>query len=1094
MIKILPSDYQHFQKAIQVADIQIRLTKRQDEYREVFNRFYDDLEKITEPAIVIVAGDVFHNKTDLSPESVKLCKDFLVNVADRLTTILISGNHDANLANKSRLDSLTPVVEAIKHPNLHYLRDSGLYAIGDVLFNNMGIFDQPEKYIKGVNIPDVYKNKYTHIVGLYHGTVDAAVNDLGYVITNKEVTCDFFDGHHIVMLGDIHKAQDLQGFSDGNPIKPIIRYCGSMIQQNHGEVFDGHGYTIWDLNSKEYEHVNLQNDFGYYTIDINKGQLVTDLSTIPPKCRLRVRCFESVVTEVKKAMMDVRDKTDLQEVVYERVPPEDDKKILVITGKDLELAELGKLDHQESLITKYLKNKLEIKDEVKIAEVISVNKHINAQLTKDSNNGAIRWKPKKFEWSNMFSYGENNVIDFSKINGLCGLFAPNRSGKSSVMSALSFCIFDKCDRTSKASEVMNIHKSGFSCKFNFEINGVDYFISREGSADRKGNVSVKTNFWKDEGGVITSLNGEKRSETNDKIREFMGTYEDFVLTTLSVQNVKNSASFIDIGHTERKDILSQFLGLGIFDKLHTVASDRLNELSVIIKTFSKDNEIDKFGKLGQVRQDLEIMLTSSDDEKVKLSDIIHELNNQIVKCTSKLIKLDESVGNWTEDQIRRSIKDLEKTYRSTINDVNTCVESQVNSIPPLQKIVEEKTHDLHEVEGKISEVEKKNISESYKSYQSSLAEYNRVKNELDRLSITIKSQEEKLNHLSKHEFDPNCPFCIKNAGENGKEAVKTKSSLGENIKKQSSLIDLLASTKKDVEAKEWVIKEQDIFTKLLTRRNRVKDEHTIAKNKITEIEKLVDQLKRKLIDNETKYNQDVKVWSDRLDKFLSNKEAIQSNFNVQVEITSLKSQLKAAQDNMKSIDKTLMEITSRIGVANTQIDQIKSKITTAESTEKEFEIYQLYVKCVCRDGIPYELICGAVPEIEREVNVILNQIVEFHAKLETDGKNVIPYIAEGDNKWTMGLSSGFERFALGLAIRVALINLSNLPRPNFLVVDEGFGTADAESLSAMPTLFGFLRSQFDFILIMSHLDSMKDMVDGTIEIRRENDFSIVNFS
>jgi DNA repair exonuclease SbcCD ATPase subunit len=69
-----------------------------------------------------------------------------------------------------------------------------------------------------------------------------------------------------------------------------------------------------------------------------------------------------------------------------------------------------------------------------------------------------------------------------------------------------------------------------------------------------------------------------------------------------------------------------------------------------------------------------------------------------------------------------------------------------------------------------------------------------------------------------------------------------------------------------------------------------------------------------------------------------------------------------------------------------------------------------------------------------------------------------------------------------------------LPRPNFLVVDEGFGTADAESLSAMPTLFGFLRSQFDFILIMSHLDSMKDMVDGTIEIRRENDFSIVNFS
>ena len=58
------------------------------------------------------------------------------------------------------------------------------------------------------------------------------------------------------------------------------------------------------------------------------------------------------------------------------------------------------------------------------------------------------WKPKKFEFGNMFEHGDGNVIDFSNMKGVMGLFASNASGKSSVMSALSF-LFDKCDRAFK---------------------------------------------------------------------------------------------------------------------------------------------------------------------------------------------------------------------------------------------------------------------------------------------------------------------------------------------------------------------------------------------------------------------------------------------------------------------------------------------------------------------------------------------------------------------------------------------------------------------------------------------------------------------
>jgi DNA repair exonuclease SbcCD ATPase subunit len=157
--------------------------------------------------------------------------------------------------------------------------------------------------------------------------------------------------------------------------------------------------------------------------------------------------------------------------------------------------------------------------------------------------------------------------------------------------------------------------------------------------------------------------------------------------------------------------------------------------------------------------------------------------------------------------------------------------------------------------------------------------------------------------------------------------------------------------------------------------------------------------------------------------------------------------------------------------------------------EREHHAYQLYTKSVCRDGIPFEVISVTVPEVEREVNSILSQISSFTAKFETDGKNIVPYIVYDDKKWLMSLTSGFEKFALTIAIRVALINISNLPKMNGIIIDEGFGVLDSENLSSMHQLFVYLKSSFDFVIIISHLDALRDMVDKHMEIVKDDGFS-----
>jgi len=209
MIKLLKTNIPKFTHIFHLADIHIRLNKRHDEYREVFSELYEAVRQSPPNTLVALLGDVFHSKSDLSPECVQMASDLFSTLANLRPTILVAGNHDATLSNKSRLDCLTPIVDALNHPDIHYLRDTGLYGIGNLIFNNMGVFDPPERYLLGKDIPAIYRNQYEHVIALFHGPVDKATLETGYAITNPAIMPPLFDNHDMALLGDIHRAQDM---------------------------------------------------------------------------------------------------------------------------------------------------------------------------------------------------------------------------------------------------------------------------------------------------------------------------------------------------------------------------------------------------------------------------------------------------------------------------------------------------------------------------------------------------------------------------------------------------------------------------------------------------------------------------------------------------------------------------------------------------------------------------------------------------------------------------------------------------------------------------------------------------------------------
>ena len=92
------------------------------------------------------------------------------------------------------------------------------------------------------------------------------------------------------------------------------------------------------------------------------------------------------------------------------------------------------------------------------------------------------------------------------------------------------------------------------------------------------------------------------------------------------------------------------------------------------------------------------------------------------------------------------------------------------------------------------------------------------------------------------------------------------------------------------------------------------------------------------------------------------------------------------------------------------------------------------------------------------------------------------YINYGDSKRVIECGSGMEKLISSMAIRVALINVSSLPKSDILIIDEGFGALDEMNIEACNRLLKSLKKWFKNILIISHVDAVKDTVDNMLDI------------
>ena len=231
-------------RLIHFSDLHIRLFKDHELYRGILEQAFKEWVSI-QPDRVVFTGDLVHSKNQMTPELVEFVAWVLSECAKIAKTIVIIGNHDFLENNNTRLDALTPIIDSLKNDNIVYHKNRGVYDDDNV---NWCVYSLMEHNIP----PDIQKSDKKNI-GLFHGPIQGLYTDIGYKFEDG-FDVDKFSGCDLVLCGDIHKRQvfDIPGGKKAYMV-------GSTIQQNFGEKIDKHGYGVYDVETDQYDFVDLPN-------------------------------------------------------------------------------------------------------------------------------------------------------------------------------------------------------------------------------------------------------------------------------------------------------------------------------------------------------------------------------------------------------------------------------------------------------------------------------------------------------------------------------------------------------------------------------------------------------------------------------------------------------------------------------------------------------------------------------------------------------------------------------------------------------------------------------------------------------------------
>lgn len=658
-----------------------------------------------------------------------------------------------------------------------------------------------------------------------------------------------------------------------------------------------------------------------------------------------------------------------------------------------------------------------------------------------------RWYIKKIEFSNFLSYGDNQVIDFEKCNGITVVESdpPNFGGKTVLtVDLLLFLFFNTTTKTQKAEEIFNrfTDSNKVSVRGDILIDGEEYIIARqiERKKSKSGDWIIKTElefFKKLSDGQLQNFTGEQRRETEEFMKKSIGTMDDFLMTI--VTTASNLEDLLEAKPTARGQVLSRFLGLEFLKKKEETGKEIYSE-------FSKGMMSNVYNTQS-LKQDNE----TSSEEIIRMKEEIEEMTKNINNVDLSLKKGQD----YKDGLLKSKHTDLDKELIS-LNPIK--LQSDITDLESNNDRIKRQINDIQVIEPKEFYHEDKH-DEVKSQIKKTNGELVLAQNKVSEIETLVKKFGDGIQ----------CEHC----GIKLMEAELTKKKIGE-LSTFQTLVGELAKK----------IKELEILERSYVKLKSDFDEY--EKNKL-----IKEKYEVSLESNELK----LEGVKDKLKRYNEVQDKIKKNNDIDTQL--VKANLR--------IDELIQEKRKyeRIQTTNsTQIENLQARIEKnngiilkiAEEFEKE-KIYKIYLDVYGKNGIGKMIMKTMMPLINSELQRLLQDSCYFNLEIRINDKNEVEFIMIDNSTGVEKLmvsGSGYERTIAALALRAVLSKVCSLPKPNIVVMDEVFGKISNDNLELVGEFFVKIKDYFEKIFVISHNPLISNWADKTVKITKSDNISKVS--
>ena len=1112
----------------QLSDIHINNNNyRHDEYQQVFNNLYNEIKKYNDgknELITVICGDLFNSKIHSNAYSITVANDFIQNLIKYSKLIIILGNHDYDeMGNINNILFNSPVICSTKNvknnDKIYLLTEDGEY-------NNISVNNKISFVLTTREATNIYKfdKKDNHMyIALYHGCI--TISKTNY---SKYQISDFND-YDLILLGDTHKMICLNN---------KMAYCGSLLQLNFSEG-NKHGIFKYLINNNKLntrEFIEIYNEYCYITFNIknNTYNLINDDITVNAlkNKKISARLFINTNETILLKTIEEKLRQDFNIISFNYIIKEN-KKMETIELNDNNIFEIidntNKNIYSNEQIIKCLNIRKELLDEKNVN-----NKMKNIEIIKIS-------------FKNITCYGDNNVISFDKFDGICSILGSNTHGKTSILDIILYSIFNKSPRNNSIlSDNFNDAKIEVVAMVNKIIYRITRSIIKIKRKDERITYEhpVKLEIMKN--GIYENITSSI-VETNKIIDMNFGEYSKILKNNIMIH--ENYFSFTNETMKERELLLNDVFNLDTCKEIIKIAEKKIRDSLKTIKNenqkidnYLNDPEIlilynnikmveqEKIDKLKEIQeqknQEIEKIGIERDNTIIKLNKILNDENkyeqiknkshidyeNLIIQKENELIEITNKLNNYINNEdttIQEELNELTLNITNIDNKINKLnVKNdnlKENLINPNKQLI---SLNIEEIENEYT-TNKELINNFNYEILFTLEEY-KEKQKQNQINInTLKNLEKQYNFLLNCNYNNECNNCSNNKTilqnvEHYKTIQKLKKEINENVN-INEIINILELKNKNKIVKKQIneyYENEQINEEYTEIKNNIKINNEKINNLIDKKNTLIEeqQNKQKIIYKQIKQQneklKDITIQNDlkneiqklkiKNEEYIKIKNKIDNYTNLLTEKNKLMLEIQKLNSNIKNINIFINKISAIFTLINESrkiIDENNNIVQTNDIIKKYYNVDSLY------DNIfkEIELIANNFMREISDCELTLSKNkdgIELHKKY----KNQIT----GEIEYTDAYSfSSSEKFIANIALRIALCKLNKNWKYNFFIIDEGFTVISSDRLHIIPKIIENLKKNFKWVLLISHLDSVKNTYDNTFEIKRINGKSLL---